>query len=121
MKWIAALLLLSIPAEGAVGVRVIFGLGDREQAKWDGSVVAPGTEIQQVEPWRFDDGDVIDGNSWRVSTHPIRLFGGQNQANSPLVANGVILTLAETSDAEVEVTTAQGNFTFRLGDIPYGK
>jgi hypothetical protein len=121
MKWIVALFLLGLPAEGAVGVRLILGLGDREQVKWDGSATARGSEIKQVEPWRFDDGDTIAANAWRVSTHPIRLFGGQNQDNAPIAANGVILTLDETSDAEVAVTTAQGNFTFRLQDIPYGK
>ncbi len=120
MKWIVAVFLLVIPADAAVGVRLILGLGDREQTKWDGSATARGTDIKLVEPWRFDDGDAINGSSWRVSTHPIRLFGGQNQQKT-IVANGLILTLEETSNAEVDVTTAQGNFTFRLRDIPYGK
>jgi hypothetical protein len=121
MRWIVAMLLLSMPAEAAIGVRLIFGLSDREAVKWDGSATARGTEIKLVEPWRFDDGDSISGNSWRISTHPIRLFGGANQRNAPLAANGVILTLDDSSGAEVDVSTAQGNFTIRLRDIPYGK
>ena len=121
MKWILAVLLLGMPADAAVGVRLIFGPGEREQVKWDGSATARGTEIKLVEPWRFDDGDSINGNSWRISTHPIRLFGGANQQNAPVVANGVILTLDDTSNAEIDVNTAQGNFTIRLRDIPYGK
>jgi hypothetical protein len=67
--------------------------------------------------------------SWRVATHPIRLFGGANAnqpsapwpGRRPIVANGVILTLSDAAGAEINVNTAQGNFTVPLRDIPYGK
>src|SRR5260370_42612274 len=121
MEWMVVGCLQGVAADAAGGVRLIFGPGEREQVKWDGAATARGTEIKLVEPWRFDDGDSINGNSWRISTHPIRLFGGANQQNAPVVANGVILTLDDTSSAEIDVNTAQGNFTIRLRDIPYGK
>jgi hypothetical protein len=69
MKWILAALLLNTASGADVGVRVIFGLGDLETAKWDGSATARGAEIRLVEPWRFEDGDAIAGQSWRVATH----------------------------------------------------
>ena len=123
MKWMVAVLLLSSAAGADVGVRVIFGLGDLEAAKWDGSATARGAEIKLVEPWRFEDGDTITGTSWHAVTHPIRLFGGANanQPKPPMVANGVILTLSDAPGAEVDLNTAQGNFTVPLRDIPYGK
>ena len=40
----------------------------------------------------------------------------------PYVANGVVLYLDEASEnTSIDITTAQGNFTIRLSDIPYGK
>ncbi|SPE40792.1 conserved exported hypothetical protein [Candidatus Sulfopaludibacter sp. SbA3] len=123
MKWILPALLLSQAASADVGVRVVFGLGDVQTARWDGSAAARGAQIKLVEPWRFEDGDAVTGQSWRAATHPIRLFGGgnANQPNAPIVANGVILTLTDAAGAEVDVTTTQGNFTVALRDIPYGK
>src|SRR6516225_2444013 len=99
MKWMVAMLLLSSAAGADVGVRVIFGLGDLEAAKWDGSATVRGAEIKLVEPWRFEDGDTITGTSWHAVTHPIRLFGGANanQPKPPMVANGVILTLSDAA------------------------
>ena len=40
----------------------------------------------------------------------------------PLVPNGVIVRLTgQSPNAELAVNTAQGNFTIRLADLPYGK
>jgi len=125
MKWSALLLLTCVEAHANTGVRVLFGLGEKTETKWDGSVTCMGAEIRLIEPWRFEAGDAITGMSWRASTHPIQLFGGRglfgNVQELPLVANGVVLTLSDAPDAEVAVQTAQGNFNFRLRDIPYGK
>ena len=110
-------------AQGAAGVRVILGLTDTAETKWDGSASARGTKITGLEPWRFEKPDaLLENNSWRISTHPIRLFGGQAAAAPrPVVANGVIVWLdSAAADAELQIQTAQGNFSVRLGEIPYG-
>ncbi|MEK7407038.1 MAG: hypothetical protein AAB225_18350 [Acidobacteriota bacterium] len=106
-----------------VGVRLILGLTDKTETRWDGSVAADRARITAIDPWRFEGADaVLNGSSWRLSTHPIRLFGGQQAAQRPVVANGVIVWLAgEDENAELRVTTAQGNFTVRLRDIAYGR
>jgi len=118
--------LFSIDAQATVGVRVIFGLTDQAEVKWDGSAAARGGHIATIEPWRFEGSDALRGNSWTASTHPVRLFGGRglfgNTAQIPHVANGVVLYLDDSSEnTSIDVTTAQGNFTIRLADIPYGK
>jgi hypothetical protein len=117
-------LLLSLTATAAdFGVRVILGLGDTEPVRWDGSATARGARIASLEPWRFDGADALNGaSSWKMSTHPIRLFGGGRLGiRPPIVANGVILWLTGASDAtEVSIETAQGNFTVRVSEIPYG-
>ena len=106
-----------------LGVRVILGLGDTSPTKWDGSVAASGATIRAVDPWRFEGPDAIDGKSWTVSTRAIRLFGAANrQGTPPNVANGVIVHLSGASDSsELQVKTAQGDFSVRLADVPYGK
>jgi hypothetical protein len=117
---------ISLPAPAAVGVRVIFGLTDRAEVKWDGSATARSGHIASSEPWRFEGNDSLQGTSWIASTHIVRLFGGRglfgNQTELPYVANGVVRYLDDAREnTTIDVTTAQGNFTIRLADIPYGK
>ena len=71
-------------AHAAVGVRVLLGLSDKAATKWDGGVSARGARIVSLEPWRFEGGDDITGNQWRISTHPIRLFRRQPRGNCPV-------------------------------------
>ena len=116
-----------VQAQAAVGVRVIFGLIDRAETKWDGSAtVRGGGHLATIEPWRFEGTDAVQGTSWTASTHVVRLFGGRglfgNQVEPPYVANGVVLYLDDASEnTQIDLNTAQGNFTIRLADISYGK
>ena len=72
------------PLSAETGVRILVGIGDKENVKWDGGVTARGASIVSVEPWRFDNGDsMLGGNRWKMSTHFIRLFGGTTQPNRP--------------------------------------
>jgi hypothetical protein len=117
------LLLGSVASAEDFGVRLVLGLTDKAGTTWDGSVTARGCRISGVEPWRFEGDDAIgSGDSWKLSTHPIRLFGGGRQGPPPVVANGVVVSLTDAGDAcGLEIKTAQGNFAVRLADIPYGK
>ncbi len=116
------LLAVSASAQAAVGVRLILGLTDQNEAKWDGSAAAERARIVRVDSWRFEGDDAIQGSSWTASTHPIRLFGGGRAGRPPIVANGVIVWLdGEQPDAVLSVKTAQGNFSIRLAEIPYGQ
>jgi hypothetical protein len=124
--WLLLVVALSSQAHAAVSVRVLFGLTDRAETKWDGSATARSGHIATIEPWRFEGADVIQGNSWKASTHEIRLFGGRGlfgEPNAtPFVANGVLLYLDEaTENTEIDVRTAQGDFVVRLRDLPFGK
>ncbi len=115
-----------LQAQAAIGVRIIFGLTDRGETKWDGSAAARAGHIASIEPWRFEGSDAVQGTSWTASTHEVRLFGGRGLFGQtqqvPFVANGVVLYLDDASEnTEIDVKTAQGNFTVRLRDIPYGK
>jgi hypothetical protein len=50
---------LCIPSQAAVGVRVIFGLTDQAETKWDGSATARSGHIASIEPWRFEGRDAL--------------------------------------------------------------
>ncbi len=122
MRLLSLVLLLpcSLPAEN-YGVRLILGLGDAMNTKWDGTAAVRNATLASIEPWRFETPDRVTGSSWTCSLHPIRLFGGQNAPQPVPVANGVTLWLTGASEsAAIEITTAQGNFTVDLSAIPYG-
>src|SRR5258708_36365905 len=95
----ALLIGVSGSAQAAVGVRILLGLTDTESTKWDGGATARAARITSIEPWRFEGKDAINGNQWTVSTHNIRLFGGQLATVTPVVANGVIVWLDGESDS----------------------
>jgi len=63
--------------EGEVSFRILLGLTDTTSTSWDGSIsVSPGAVVR-LEPWRFDDGDRLEGTAgWKIYTHQNRVFGG---------------------------------------------
>src|SRR5579859_6493082 len=109
-------------SQRGVGVRILLGVTDQQSTKWDGSVTVRGAETLGIEPWRFEPADSIAGTSWKISTHPVRLFNGGSQmgiAGPPIVPNGVIVRLSSVApNVELAVKTAQGSFTVRLADLP---
>jgi hypothetical protein len=104
-----------------VGVRVLLGVTDKEAAKWDGSATVDRGRITKTDPWRFSKEDEILGESaWKASTAPV-LNRTAAEAKS-VVDNGVILWLSgEDENSTLQIKTAQGDFSVRLADIPYGK
>jgi hypothetical protein len=147
---------VSVAAEA--GVRIRFGLTDKEATEWDGSVsVSPG-KVVALSGWRFEQGDQASGTTgWQAATRgavdtrtnaqkakakaaanpdangnqkakgkgkgaaaKAKAKAGANIAG--LADNGVLLTLTDVTESSlVTVKTAQGNFEFKLSDIPYGK
>lgn len=112
---------LVLPCSAAVGVRVLLGLSDSESQLWDGSVSVEGASLVSLEPWRFDGEDKFTGTaSWQASTHRMRYF--LNGITYPVVANGVIVWLRDESENTLlKFKTVQGDFSFSLRDVPFGK
>ena len=106
-----------------VAVRILLGVGDQKQVDYSGEISSRNGRITALEPWRFDGDDKILGaDRWRISTHQIRLFGGSIAPQRQWIANGIVAELAgESGDTELSVRTAQGNFTVRLSEIPFGR
>ncbi|HEY3840898.1 MAG TPA: DUF3604 domain-containing protein [Bryobacteraceae bacterium] len=126
MRRLAILLLLALPlpAQNAIGVRILMGMNGKIGDKWDGSVTASGARITSVEPWRFDTGDAMGPNhSWKASIHSMRRFGGAQQQNAQQfpIANGVLVFLDSAGDSStLNIKTAQGDFSVSLRDLPWG-
>lgn len=114
----------NVSAQNPVSVRILLGVGDTAAVRWDGTIEASGGSITSIDPWRFEGADGIVGHTWHLSTHVVRLFSGTVPAALPgsgIVANGIIVSASlPGDDAEFKVTTAQGDFSFRAGEVPYG-
>ena len=50
-----------VPGMAEVGVRVLFGVTDKDPAKWDGSATVDHGKITKTDPWRFSKEDDILG------------------------------------------------------------
>ena len=112
-------------AQNPASIRVLVGLGDEAVVRWDGTVQVRGAKLTSMEPWRFEGTDAIVDSTWHISTHPVRLFNAGTQVNSRgvsnIVANGILFNISAPNEAaQLEITTAQGDFTMRLDELSYG-
>ena len=115
-----------------IGVRIRFGLTDKEPKKWDATLsVTPG-KIERIDGWRFQATDEVQGTTgWKASTRPLTVRRTNNPKKAPgkarggnanMADNGVLLLLTGVTEASVvKVKSAQGDFDFKLADVTYGK
>jgi len=136
MKTIALMLGLSLFSAAAnaddAGIRLRLGLNDKTPTNWDGSVTVSPGRVTAISGWHFAGGDATDGtNSWQAATRPAvgprrannpRLAAQNARTNAPISDNGVLLSFTDvTEDSVVQVKTVQGDFSFKIADVPYGK
>jgi hypothetical protein len=111
----------SAHAQSPAAFRVLFGVTDSNSTRWDATMKATQTGQYSLEPWRFDGRDEIDGELLNFSTHAGHFFFQPPNAAVAL-ANGFIITAAAIGDSsEFSFSTAQGGFSFRASEVPYGK
>jgi hypothetical protein len=131
---------------GEVGVRIRFGLTDTEPQVWNGTATVQPGKVALISGWRFEQTDKANGTEgWTASTRAAAATGRTNaqkgkakagaaakakakakakaaDGSVALADNGVLLTLADvTEDSVVTVKTEQGEFSFKLAEVPYGK
>ncbi len=109
-----------------VALRILFGAGDAEPAQWDGNIRLSDGQVSSIEGWLFTGNDAIDGqNGWKLATRfsPAGNREIQQQlAHGPLYPNGLVITLTGVTPlTEATIHTAQGDFSFRLSDAPFGE
>jgi hypothetical protein len=108
-----------VHAQGPASFRVLLGVTDSASTRWDGTITARQAGNFKAEGWRFEGVDNIDGSLFHLNTHPPR--GALNQGTGGIVANGFIINAdGLTESSEFSITTAQGDFTFRAAEVPYG-
>lgn len=130
-------LVTSLVCGQDAGLLIQLGLNDKESTVWDGGIkVSPG-EVQELAGWRFERTDrLLEDGQWRLSTraaaglqkgrsnNPKKVGMAKRAAQNlgPMQENGVFVRLHNvTDDSVVEVSTAQGNFSFKLGDVQDGE
>jgi hypothetical protein len=110
----------SAHAQTPAAFRVLFGVTDTAVTRWDGSFKVIQAGQYTLEPWRFEGTDSIVGELFHFSSRPAAFF---TPPSVPLpLANGFIITAAGVGDgSEFTFSTAQGDFSFRASEVPYGK
>lgn len=118
--WLGCVLVVTgtLRSQSPASYRILLGLTDAAPARWDGTFTGERVGSISASGWKFDSGDNIDGSTFHLSTRADVRF----LSSGPTVPNGLILTPDRvTESGEFSLTTAQGDFTFKVSDVPYGK
>ncbi len=102
---------------------ILFGSGEQEPARWDGSIEATGAQILDVSGWRLGRDDSVSESGWRLATRRVALTRRSTNTNRyPALETGVYV-LAETLDANplFRIRTEQGEMSFRHSDVAFGR
>ncbi|MGC3971269.1 MAG: hypothetical protein QM775_29185 [Pirellulales bacterium] len=118
------------------GVQIRFGLTDEKSTAWDGTITPSVGRVTHIGGWRFGKGDAVAGTTgWKATTRPLAQTGRgnnqqkaaaaarrrQNQAKQPMADNGVVVSFTGVEyDTVVKVSTKQGDFEFKFGELTYG-
>ena len=120
---LAALLPFGAQAENAC-LRIRFGLTDAAPRSWNGSVRVSGGSAAMLRSWRPRKTDRIAGTTWEIATAAGRKFryrAWEPEPSTPVPdyvnAAGLILTVDAEADAKIDISTVNGDFSFRLSEI----
>lgn len=115
------------PSDADRVVLVTLGIGDRSEVRWDGSVSVSNGELVDLVGYEMGAGDLIrPPRSWEVSTRPAFPFSRRNHDENILVdlppetylTPRFYLYLNGSGATRVSIATEQGDFDFRLNEIP---
>lgn len=108
--------------------RIRFGLTDERPMDWHGNVSVSGGSVRELRSWRPRAADQIGASTWKLATSQGRKFRWRNwepeqsQPVSEYVYEvGLWLTIESEGDARVDISTAQGNFSFRTASTRPGE
>ena len=106
--------------------RILLGVGDTEPTNWDGSVKLTGGQVVSIQGWRFAQKDSSDyKSSWQASTRRLQPQGAAQIAagvQGPILENGVLIAATLSSpQAQFDIKTAHGSFTFTAQELSLGE
>ena len=102
-------------------VLVLMGTGDRDPAKWDGSLQVTGGEIFELEGYRFELPDrVLPQGGWRMETRLERILFGQGgeRPEQRVLPKGLLIRGSGTP--RLEIRTTSGDCAFAPAEIAFG-
>jgi hypothetical protein len=127
----AVLSLGAVPAAGQQpyplrALTIEFGIKDHQSTVWDGSLSLSAGEVVELRGHHFtEQARIGPGHSWVASTTEWQGYGGGMHPNelpdslaTRVMTIGVTLYYRAPDEAEVSVKTKQGDFAFRLADVP---
>lgn len=103
---------------GNVCFRILLGVNDRSGARWDGTITVTAGSIHDIRVWRSGGNDSASTSGWKLAT---RASDGKKGKAGPVLENGVIVTASADDSARFDVKLAQGSFSWRAGEIPFGE
>jgi hypothetical protein len=104
--------LVAMPKQLA-GLEITLGLKDEKATPWGGEIQLSGGKLLEAEVVRGGPKMVATGSKWNART--VQQKQGMKQV---LVRPVVRVALADAGKSEVTVKTKQGNFRFKLADVP---
>src|SRR5437763_191669 len=116
-----------VPAPpGRVAFLLRFGVDGKTDADWSGSIASPHTALA---PWQFSEGDTLAGDSWKCTTRTETYWDTPYERKMQPTSNidkvtikGVLVEFEQPAAAAIQVSTKQGDFTFKPdiapGDAP---
>jgi hypothetical protein len=130
-------LLTTVAFADDIGIKLRFGINDKEATDWSGTVVVSPGSVSLISGWRFVQQDKVDGTTgWSCRTRP-QVGDNKRRSNNPgkqqnrnanaqtslpLGDNGVILAFTGVSEeSRVTIKTAKGEFAFAFSELPNGK
>lgn len=120
---LAALFPIVVQAE-TISYRIRLGLTDKAPRAWDGSVSVSGGAVAGLRSWRPRITDQVEGNSWKIETTQGRKFRYRSWEPEPSIpvpdyvnVVGLILTIESQADAKIDVSTANGDVSFRISEV----
>jgi uncharacterized protein DUF3604 len=120
----------TIASAAPVSFRVIFGDHADRPVDYSGTIRLSGGRVTSIDPWRFLDGDSVNGTTgWTLNLKNLRF---ENQPDKPrpmmtgpqvmnIVPAGLTITVEAPGTATASITTEQGNFDIALADLRYDR
>ncbi len=115
------------PADATHAILMRLGIGDEAETRWDGAVSVSGGELEGVIGYETRVGDFVrPPRRWEASTRAAFPFQRRphdegfltDMARPVYLTPRIYLYLSGGEDVSATVSTAQGEFRFRVSEIP---
>ncbi len=118
----------SLGADGVISLLIRFGVDDTSPRDWDGSLAVSGGDLVGLRDWRPRPDHQVRGSTWKLASYQgenwrYRVWerpppaGPSKYFRSP----GVIVDVRGQARTRLRIETLNGDFDFRLRDIPAGR